>query len=43
MVAMAKVIEYYVPEKFRNHIGRWIPPPQCGTLIPFPAQKQKSA
>ena len=40
---MAKVIEYYVPEKFWNHIGRWIPPCQYGKIIPFPVQEQKSA
>ncbi len=40
---MAKVIEYYVPEKFRKNIGRWIPPHQYGKIIPFPVPEQKSA
>ena len=28
VTVMAKVIEYYVPEKFRKQSGKWIPPKQ---------------
>ena len=40
---MAKVIEYYVPEKFRKQRGKWIPPEQRGKVILFPAPEKKSA
>jgi len=40
---MAKVIEYYVPEKFRKQSGKRIPPEQRGKIIPFPAPEKKSA
>ena len=40
---MAIVIEYYVPEKSRKQSGKWIPPEQCGKIIPFPAPEKKSA
>jgi hypothetical protein len=43
VTAMARVIEYYVPEKFRNQSGKWIPPEQRGKIIPFPAPEKKSA
>ena len=43
VVAMAKVIEYYVPEKCRKNVGRSVPPVQCGKLIPFPVGEQKPA
>jgi hypothetical protein len=33
VVAMAIVIEFYVPEKFRKLCGKWIPPEQRGTII----------
>jgi len=36
---MAKVIEYYVPEKFRKQSGKWIRPEQRGKVILFPAQE----
>jgi hypothetical protein len=41
--AMAKLIEFYVPEKFRKPIGKWSPPDQCGKIIPFPTPEKKSA
>jgi len=40
---MAKVIEYYVPEKFRKQSGKWIPPEQRGKIISFPLLEKKSA
>jgi hypothetical protein len=43
VTAMAIVIEYYIPEKLRKQSGEWIPPEQRGKIIPFPAQKKKSA
>jgi len=43
VTAMAKVIEYYVPEKFRKQRGKWIPPEQRGKVILFPAPEKKSA
>jgi hypothetical protein len=30
VTAMATVIEFYVPEKFRKPSGKWIPPDQRG-------------
>jgi hypothetical protein len=41
-MAMAKIIEYYVPEGFRKK-PEWIPPDQRGKLIPFPVTQKKSA
>lgn len=41
VTAMASLIEYWVPEKFRKMSGRWIPPDQRGKIIPFPL-KEKS-
>ena len=43
MVAMARVIEYKVPEKFRKKSGRWVPPEQRGKIIPFLVPDKKSA
>jgi hypothetical protein len=43
VTAMAKVIEFYVPEKFRKQSGKWIPPKQRGMIIVFPATEKKSA
>jgi hypothetical protein len=42
VTAMAKVIEFYVPEKFRKPSGKWRPPEQCGGTIPFPTPEKKS-
>ena len=39
---MAKVIEFYVPDKFRRR-PEWIPPKQRGKVIQFPALQKKSA
>ena len=35
VTAMAKIIEYYRPERFRK-TTRWIPPDQRGKIIVFP-------
>jgi hypothetical protein len=44
VTAMAKVIEYYVPQKFRKQSGKWVPPEQRGKkVILFPAPEKKSA
>jgi len=43
VTAMAIVIEYYLPEKFRKQSGKWIPPEQRGKIILFPAPEKKSA
>ena len=40
---MAKVIEFYAPEKFAKKGGRWIPPDRRGKIIPFSLAKKKSA
>jgi hypothetical protein len=42
VAAMAKVIEFYIPDKFRNR-SPWIPPEQRGRVIEFPSTKKKSA
>jgi hypothetical protein len=39
---VAKIIEYYVPERFRKKTG-WTPPDQRGKVIPFPVPQKKSA
>jgi len=39
---MAKVIEYYIPERFRK-AARWVPPDQRGKIIEFPVPEKKSA
>jgi len=36
VVAMAQLIEFYVPEKFRRQRGHWISPEEHGEIIPFP-------
>jgi hypothetical protein len=43
VTAMAKVIEFYVPDKFRKQRGKRIPSEQRGRIIPFPAPEKKSA
>jgi len=39
---MARIIEFYIPEKFRR-ASKWIPPHQRGKLIQFPVPEKKSA
>jgi hypothetical protein len=41
-MAMAQVIEFYVPDRFRKKV-KWIPATQRGKLIEFPMQVKKSA
>jgi len=42
VTAMAKVIEYYIPERFRK-MARWVPPDGRGKVIEFPVPEKKSA
>ncbi len=39
---MAKIIEFYVPERFRKKPA-WIPREQRGKVIEFPPPERKSA
>jgi len=39
---MAKIIEFYTPNKFRKK-ATWVPPQQRGKLIEFCGQVKKSA
>jgi len=40
--AVAKVIEFYIPNNFRRK-GKWIPPQDRGKIIEFSRQTRKSA
>jgi hypothetical protein len=40
--AMARVIEFYVPGKFRQSAKKWIPPKQRGKVIQFPVLKKSA-
>jgi len=42
VTAMAKVIEYYIPERFRK-TARWVPSDERGKVIEFPVPQKKSA
>jgi hypothetical protein len=42
VVTVAKVIEFYIPDRFRTS-EKWIPPEQRGKVIEFPAPEKKSA
>jgi len=39
---MAKVIEFYVPNRFRKK-AKWVPETLRGKVIAFPAEIKKSA
>jgi hypothetical protein len=39
---MAKVIEFYVPDRFRKKV-KWVPPQLRGKVIELPVQTRKSA
>jgi hypothetical protein len=39
---MAKVIEFYVPDRFRKKV-KWVPEARRGKVIEFPAPVKKSA
>ena len=41
-VAMAKVIEFYIPKNFRNSF-KWVPELQRGKILEFCPQTKKSA
>jgi len=41
--AMAQVIEFYIPERFRKKKERWIPQEQRGKVIEFPIDIKRSA
>ena len=40
---MAKIIEFFVPGSFRKKATKWIPPEECGKVIPFHVPEKKSA
>ena len=40
--AMAQVIEFYVPDRFRKKV-KWLPATQRGKVIEFPVDVKKSA
>jgi len=42
VTAMAKVTEYYIPDRFKKAV-KWIPPEQRGKVIDFPVTEKKSA
>ena len=41
-VAVAKVIEFYVPNNFRKAL-KWVPEVRCGKILEFCPQTKKSA
>jgi len=41
-MAMAQVIEFYIPNRFRKKV-RWVPPEQRGKVLEFPVEIKKSA
>ena len=41
-MAMAKLIVFYVPERFLNKT-KWVPPEERGKLLQFPVEHKKSA
>jgi hypothetical protein len=41
-MAMAKVIEFYIPDRFKAN-AKWVPPERRGKVIEFPAAVRKSA
>jgi len=41
-VAMAQVIEFYIPARFHKRV-KWVPPEQRGKVIEFPSEVRKSA
>jgi hypothetical protein len=40
--AVAKVIEFYLPNRFRKSV-KWVSPEQCGKIIEFALEIRKSA
>jgi hypothetical protein len=41
-IVMAKVIEFYIPKNFRKPL-KWAPQLQCGKVIEFRLETEKSA
>jgi hypothetical protein len=41
-MTVARVIEFYIPNKFRKSV-KWVPPEQRGKIIEFAPQIKKSA
>jgi len=39
---MAKIIEFYIPQRFRK-VSRWVPPIERGKVLAFSLASQKSA
>jgi hypothetical protein len=39
---MAKIIEFYVPQRFHK-VAKWSPPNERGKLLEFPVAVRKSA
>ena len=40
VMTMAKVIEFYIPNKFSKQSGKWVSPEQRGKIIPFPSSER---
>ena len=40
---MAKIIEFYVPMRFKKKATKWIAPQRHAKVIPFNSLKRKSA
>jgi len=40
---MAKIIEFFIPNNFIRKARKWIPPEECGKVIPFGLPQKKSA
>jgi len=41
-MTVAKVIEFYLPNRFRKSV-KWVSPEQCGKIIEFASEIKKSA
>jgi hypothetical protein len=41
-MAMAKVIEFYVPDRFHKKV-KWVPPEQRGRVLEFPEPVKRTA
>lgn len=39
---MARIIEFYIPARFRK-LGKWMPAAERGKVLEFPAEVRKSA
>ena len=37
---MAKIIEFYIPQRFRK-VSKWFPPSQAGKVLAFPLPDTK--